>query len=277
MINFLHTNQPEALLLKFGPIEIYWYGLFIVIGILTAISISIKIAKYYNLEKTKIIDLSFYLIIFGIIGARLYHVFLELPYYFNNPLSILKVWQGGMAIHGALIAGVITLFFFAKKNKLNIFKLTAIITPGLALGQAIGRWGNYFNQELFGLPTDASWGIPIELNNRILEYISFEYFHPTFLYESIGNFFIFIILIALHVYIIKKDKIKNFFFILITSLYLILYSILRFSLEFIRIDTTPDFLGLRFPQIISILIILVVLVFLFYSHLKNKKLSDSID
>jgi phosphatidylglycerol---prolipoprotein diacylglyceryl transferase len=288
MINFFHTNQPEALLLKFGPIEIYWYGLFIVIGILTAISLTLKLAQYYKIQRSEIIDLSFYLIIFGIIGARLYHVFLEFSYYLNNPLNILKVWEGGMAIHGALIAGIITLFLFTKKHKLNIFKLIAIITPGIALGQAIGRWGNYFNQELFGLPTDAPWGIPIELNNRILEYISFEYFHPTFLYESIGNFFIFIILIALHIYMIKKDKIKNFFFVLITSLYLILYSILRFSLEFIRIDTTPVLFGLRFPQIVSVLIILIVFIFLFYSakkylstrhdsYLKNKKLSDSID
>lgn len=277
MLNFLHTNSPSALLLKLGPIEIYWYGLFIVIGILSAIGVSIKIASFYKVKKHTVIDLAFWLIIFGIIGARIYHIFLELPYYLNNQLAILKIWQGGIAIHGALIAGLFTLIIFAKRNKLNIFKLTAIITPGIALGQAIGRWGNYFNQELFGLPTNSSWGIPIEFANRELSFISYEYFHPTFLYESIGSLFIFLILLLIHLYIIKNNKLKESFYLLATSSYLILYSILRFSLEFIRIDKTPEILGLRTPQIASILIILASIIFTRYKHLKNKKQSVSIN
>ena len=277
MINFLHTYLPNALLLKIGPIEIYWYGLFIVVGILSAIGLTVKLAEYYKIKKNTIIDLAFWLIIFGIIGARIYHIFLELPYYLNNPLAIFKIWEGGIAIHGALIAGIITLIIFTKKNKLNFFKLTAIITPGLALGQAIGRWGNYFNQELYGLPSNLSFAIPIEFKNRILNYISYDYFHPTFLYESIGNLIIFTILILMHVYIIKKKKFSEIYSLTIVFSYLIFYSLLRFSLEFIRIDKTPEILGLRSPQIASILIIFASIIFITYKHLKNKKQSVSID
>ena len=176
-----------------------------------------------------------------------------------------------------MIAGIITLIIFTKKNKLNFFKLTAIITPGLALGQAIGRWGNYFNQELYGLPSNLSFAIPIEFKNRILNYISYDYFHPTFLYESIGNLIIFTILILMHVYIIKKKKFSEIYSLTIVFSYLIFYSLLRFSLEFIRIDKTPEILGLRSPQIASILIIFASIIFITYKHLKNKKQSVSID
>ena len=291
MINFLHTFHPEPILISLGPVNIYWYGFFILLGALAAISVTIKLASYYNIDKNIIIDLAFWLIIGGIIGARIYHVLLELPYYINHPLNIFKIWQGGLAIHGGIIAGIIIIWIFASRWPLvsdlrhpydfkrkecgssedaaasaadhwsNFWLLTALLTPGLALAQAIGRWGNYFNQELFGLPTGKAWGIPIDIVNRPIEYITSGFFHPTFIYESLGNLFIFIILIAIHVWIIKNKKNTTSYKLQATS-YLILYSILRFSLEFIRIDATPEFLGLRWPQVISLFIILVSLIFL---------------
>ncbi len=282
MINFLHTFNPESILISLGPIDIYWYGFFILIGSLLAISIMIKLASYHNIEKEKIIDLAFYLIITGITGARIYHIFLEFPYYLKYPLDMFKIWQGGLAIHGGIIAGLIVIWLFAKKRKelsseaselsswLWFWLLTAILVPGLALAQALGRWGNYFNQELFGLPTDKPWGIPIEIANRPLEYINSEFFHPTFLYESLGSLLIFFILIAIHVWIIKNQKQKSVMrYALCVISYLILYSILRFSLEFIRIDKTPELLGLRFPQIISLIIIFLTPILLLLPKLKN--------
>ncbi len=267
MINFLHTFNPNPVLISLGPIQIYWYGLFIVLGILAAIAVSLKLAGYYNIKKSIIVDLSFWLIIGGVIGARIYHVLLELPFYIKYPLNIFKVWQGGLAVHGVIIAGLLIIWFFAKKHNLNFWLLTAIMAPGVALAQAIGRWGNYFNSELFGYPTDLAWGILIDIMKRPVEYISAEFFHPTFLYESLGSFLIFLILISLHIWIIKTKKFS--YFLLLTS-YLIIYSALRFSLEFIRIDNTPQIWGLRWPQIISLIIILLTVILIIYKIRKDK-------
>lgn len=256
---FLHSFIPTSILFSFGPINIYWYGLFIVLGILAALYITLKISAKYNIQKEKIFDLAFWLIINGIIGARIYDVLLEHSYYISNPLAIFKIWQGGLAIHGAIIAGTITILFFARRNQLNPVLLTSIITPGLALGQAVGRWGNYFNQELFGLPTNLPWGIPISVIFRPLNYYNYKYFHPTFLYESIGNLIIFIILFIFHKKLITKHDYNNKKQVWIISTYLGLYSILRFSLEFIRIDYAPEIFGWRWPQITSCLILLLAL------------------
>lgn len=277
MMNFLHTFSPNPIFLQLGSIKIHWYGVFIVTGILISLFVVNKLAEKYDISKDTLVDLAFWLIINGIIGARIYHIFLELPYYAINPLNMIKVWQGGLAIHGGIIAGTMTLLFFVRKHKIDFWNISALIVPMLALSQAIGRWGNYFNQELFGKPTDLPWGIPINETNRIPEFYNYAYYHPTFLYESIGNFLIFIILFTWHLWIIKKDKKQksNFQYIVLT--YLILYSILRFSLEFIRIDHTPEFIGLRWPQVMSIIIVIGSVIFLIFSKLNNKKLTSQIN
>lgn len=257
-MNFLHTNIPQAILISLGPVNIYWYGVFIVTGLLLAMLTAFKLARYYNIKKDIIVDLSFWLIVGGIMGARLYHVGLEFSYYLENPLEIFKIWHGGLAIHGGIAAGIIIILIFSLKHKINFWLIGSIIVPGLALAQALGRWGNYFNQEIFGRQTDMPWGIPIEIAKRPAEYAIYDYFHPTFLYESIGNILIFAALIYFHVWIIKNKKFNNFYYTLCASVYLILYSVLRFSLEFVRIDRTPEILGLRFPQVVSIFIIILV-------------------
>lgn len=275
MFNFLHTFNPTPVLFSFGPITIYWYGLCIVLGILAAIAVSLKISPRYNINGEKLIDLVLWLIIAGVLGARLYDVFLEIDYYLTHPGNILKIWQGGLAIHGAIIGGLLALWLFSKKEKLSAWLIADIIAPGLALGQAIGRWGNYFNQELFGRPTSASWGLPIAPANRPADYMAFNHFHPTFLYESLGNLIIFGILAYLHFWNLKKPKdtdgndavpLKTG---LIASIYFILYSVLRFSLEFIRIDKAPEFFGLRVPQIMSLFIIVLAGITI-YKLTKNK-------
>lgn len=270
MIHFLHTNIPEAILISFGTLKIYWYGFFIVFSILLSSVIILKLAEYYEIKKETIIDIAFWLIINGLIGGRVYHIFLEFNFYIQHPTQMIKVWQGGLAIHGAIFASLATLYYFARKNKIDFWTLSSLFAPGLALGQTIGRWGNYFNQELYGKPTNAPWGIPIEIGHRLPEYYNYKFFHPTFIYESFGNLIIFLILMLIHFFIIKKHIFspKKLVFT-----YLILYSLLRFSLEFIRIDTTPFVLGLRFPQIISIIIIVVV-VFLWKKEKKEKIMSS---
>lgn len=288
MINFLHTVNPSPVLISLGPINIYWYGFFIVLGIILAILITLKLASFYNISKDTVIDLCFWLIISGLIGSRLYHILLELPYYLDHPLNIFKVWSGGLAIHGGLIAGIITLWFYTKNKKLinkettikkyppdkggkegsnnfNFWLLASICAPAVALAQAISRWGNYFNQELFGRPTNLPWGIPINIANRPLEYINYQYFHPAFLYESLGNLIIFAVLILLHIYIVKKQKdLRDLCYVLCVMCYVILYSLLRFFTEFLRIDPAYILLGLRFPQIISLIFIALSLGLLIY-------------
>lgn len=272
MIDFLHAYYPDPILFSIGPIVIYWYGFFIVCGVVAAILIATKLGKFHGVKKDDILDLTFLLIVGGIIGARLYHVILEWSYYSEHLLNMFKVWNGGLAIHGAVIAGVFIIWFFSKKKQINFWLLTSLIVPGLILAQALGRWGNYFNQELFGKPTVFPWGIPIDIMNRPYEFVSSEFFHPTFFYESIGNFFIFLILISVHFLVIRKKLFNNAFFV-ITAIYLMLYSILRFSLEFIRIDATPEIWSLRLPQIASIIIVLLTFGLIIYKIRKDKKLA----
>lgn len=275
MINFLHTFTPEPILISFGPITVYWYGLFIVSGILAAMLVALKLAEHYQVGKNEIIDIAFWSIITGVIGARIYHVGLEFPYYWDNPEKIIKIWEGGLAIHGALLFGGLTAWFLVRKYNINFWKLASIVVPGIALGQAIGRWGNYFNQEVYGLPTTLPWGIPIDQTNRLAEYYFSNYFHPTFLYESIGNFCIFLILISAHIWVIKNKKQNKVNYSHWVTAYISLYSVLRFFLEFIRTDPTPEIWGLRWPQIVSISIVIsVIIVYIVKNKRKTKDLSN---
>ncbi|MFA5770997.1 MAG: prolipoprotein diacylglyceryl transferase [Patescibacteria group bacterium] len=277
MINLLHTYLPEPILFSFGPLSIHWYGLFIVIGIIAALLVSFRLGKkYYHITRDEIFDLSFWLIIWGIIGARIYDVFLQLPYYINHPAQVLEIWKGGLAIHGAIIAGLIVIYYFSKKRKIEFFKLTALLVPGLALGQAIGRFGNYFNQELFGLPTNLPWGIPISIFNRPADYITYQYFQPTFLYESLGCFLIFLLLYNANRLLEGYKTLNKSFYVWSTVAYMVLYSLLRFSLEFIRVDYAPILFGLRLPQVMSLVIIFIsILVLIIQKNVwdkrKNKK------
>lgn len=269
----LHTFNPQPILFSLGPINIFWYGLLMVIGIIAGLATTVYLGKKHNIKQDTILDLAFYLVIASILGARIYDIFLELPYYSLHPWAVFKIWQGGLAIHGALIAGALTIYWFTKKYKLSFIKLAAIITPGLALGQAIGRWGNYFNQELFGRPTSLPWGIPIDFPFRPAQFADSTYFHPTFLYESLGDLLIFAILF----YVVNKfsaikdrqQRYINYRFILLG--YLLAYSVLRFALEFIRIDNAPTLFGLRWPQVTSLAIIACSVFIYFKQYNESKK------
>ncbi len=273
MIAFLHAFHPQAILASYGPVHIYWYGLLMVAAILAALAVTFILAKYYQVPTDAIFDLSFWLIIGGLAGARIYDDLLQLPYYIQHPLQSLEIWRGGLAIHGAIIAGLLIIWGFAERHKLNFWKLSALLTPGLALAQAIGRWGNYFNQEIFGLPTSLPWGIPIDAINRPTQYAANSYFHPTFLYESLGCLTISLILVLFNAYIIRTRRLNDRYYIWAVALYMILYSILRFGLEFIRLDEAPNWLGLRWPQVISLAIIIIFLFIFLRPHARPQKTS----
>jgi phosphatidylglycerol:prolipoprotein diacylglycerol transferase len=270
----LHTYNPQPILVQIGFLKIHWYGFLIAIGALLGFLIVIHLAKEYGLKKEDVYNYLFYLIIFGLIGDRLYYVIYAWSYYSHNLLDIFKIWQGGLAIHGAMIAGVLVMYFFGKKYKINPWLLADISVVGLALAMSFGRWGNYFNQELFGLPTNLPWGIPVALGHRPPEFLNFIYFHPTFLYESLWDFFLFFVLYLIHrvpLAIIKNNPEVKLDYGYIALAYFLLYSIGRFFNEFLRIDFSPYFFGLRMAQISSLAIVLLCVILVVYKLIKRFK------
>jgi len=255
MFFWLHNYQPSAVLATIGPLKIYWYGLIIALAIVAAAMVAIKLARCYHIKKELLWDLFFYLVIFGLIGDRLVDVFLYDWGYFSQHLwEIPQIWHGGMAIHGALLFGLVTLWIYTRRKKLSFWLLGDILMPVVAIGQAIGRWGNYFNQEIFGRPTDLPWGIPIDWLYRPAGYENFTHFQPLFLYESLGCLALGLILLGWHWWRLKRPQWRagN-----ILIAYLVGYAILRFSLEFLRLDAQPALFGLRTGQWLSALLLVL--------------------
>jgi phosphatidylglycerol:prolipoprotein diacylglycerol transferase len=226
-----------------GPVKIYFYGILIMLGVLAAVWISTKEAKRRGLDPELIWDMVPLLLIFGIIGARLWHVFtpsksmgVGFEYYLSHPLEILNTRQGGLGIPGAVIGGVIALLLYTKRRGLKFLTWADISVPGLALAQAIGRWGNFFNQELYGPPTTLPWAIAIDPAHRLPGYENFSTFHPMFLYESLWNLMNFFLLLIVGRKFADRLRSGDLFWI-----YLIVYPVGRFLLEFIRLD--PSFVS----------------------------------
>jgi len=264
-MNFLHNFNPQPILFELGPLTFRWYGLMIAVGLLSAIFVSSYLAKRRGRNSDDVYSLAFWLAIGGIIGARLYDfLIIEFAYFIEHPLDIFKIWQGGLAIHGALIGGFLSLLIWCKVKNQKLFGWLDLITVSLPLGQAIGRFGNYFNQELFGGPTNLPWGIPIDINHRPLQYLTASYFHPAFLYESMMNLFLFLFLF----FLMKKNKLPAG---AITAIYFMGYGLIRFIMEFIRIDETAMIFGWRLPQLVSCLMFISGGIFLWLLLIKNKK------
>ena len=281
-----YIKSSGSELLNLGVFNIKWYGFLIAISLLLGISISKKLAKTRGINPQYISDLLPTLVLGSIIGARFYYVIFEFRQYsgnnfftfiypFNIPLEIpsfLAIWEGGIAIHGALIGGFISILIFCRKNKLNWKAILDVIMPSVILGQAIGRWGNFFNNEAFGIPTNLPWKLYIPLRYRPIEFIDSEFFHPTFLYESLFNLMIFIILIY---FFMQQNKLQQIKHGLISCLYLITYSFGRFWIESLRTDPLclrglPPFCegGLRVAQFISIFLFSSGLIWLYFLNFK---------
>lgn len=254
----------DRILFSVGPINIYWYSVTMLLSILIGIYLALKESKKHAMESF-ISDLITYAIIFGIIGARLYYVIFNFDNYKHNLLSIFKIWEGGLAIHGGIIAGIITIFIYSKKQNIPLLSLLDIFAPALVLGQAIGRWGNFFNMEAYGPETTLETLKELFIPNFVIEgmYINGAYHHPTFYYESIGCLLIFLIMILIG----NNKKIKKG---QISSLYFIFYGILRFTIESLRQDSLM-FLNLKIAQLVSIIMIILGIVLLIKSYIKNSK------
>lgn len=241
--------NPVAL--DFGIIKIYWYSITMLTAILVGTFLFLKQAEKEKINKEFLYDLLFYGIIFGIIGARVYYVMFNLSYYLKNPIEIIEVWNGGLAIHGALLAGGIWFIYYSKKKGYNFLKLFDMAAVALPLCQAIGRWGNFFNQEAHGLATTYQALKELFIPEFIINGMKINgvYYHPTFYYEFLWNILGFIVLIIIR----KKWKLKPG---QLTGIYFMWYSLARFIIEGMRTDSLM-FLNLRVAQIISIILFVI--------------------
>ena len=290
---FIALRSPGPELIQMGPFSLRWYGLLIAISVLLGLNLSGELASIKGLKKSLINDLLPILVLASVIGARTYYVAFEWRNYtgknfwssinflkLNIPIpSAIEIWGGGIAIHGALIMGTLSVIFFCRWRKESFWDVIDVLVPSVALGQAIGRWGNFFNNEAFGIPTNLPWKLFIPYEFRPEIFSAQDYFHPTFLYESAWNIFVFGILI----YLFRKS-IKNELRLpsgTLSCIYLISYSVGRFFIEALRIDPLclggiPPFCdgGFRIAQLISLFLMSAGLLGIWRIYISQKALPD---
>lgn len=273
MLFAFQFQSPGPIIFEIGSFALRWYGLLIASAVLIGVSLSQYLAKRRGVNPELLGDLVIWLVIAAIPCARIYYVLFEWQQYSQNPQDIIAIWKGGIAIHGAIIGGTIATIIFARINKVSVWQLIDLVVPSVILGQAIGRWGNFFNSEAFGKPTDVPWKLFIPPANRPPEYLSYDYFHPTFLYESLWNLGVFIVLLLLFFWGLKnKRRLKVG---TLTFVYLIGYSVGRFWIEELRTDSLM-ILSLKIAQIVSLGAIAIGVLGLIWLYLLRRPLPDTI-
>ena len=258
----IKTGIIPPIAFEIGGIPIYWYAILIVLGM----AIALILCRIYNgrfgIKFEDILDLAIFVLPISIICARLYYVVFSWDYYSNNLQDIFKIKDGGLAIYGGLIGGVITIITYCKIKKKNPLDITDYVVPTVALAQSIGRWGNYINIEAYGYETN----FPLKM--EIIEAGITKYVHPTFLYESICTFIIFIILSIFS----KKRRFTGE----ITYLYIICYSLIRFFIEGLRTDSLMLF-NVRISQILSLVLFILFTCILILKINKHKQMSKNVE
>jgi len=253
----IQLSAVNPIAFSFGNFEIRWYGILIAAALLIGIFVSYFLAKYRGQKGEEVVNFAPFAVIFGVLGARILHVIVNWSYYSANLSYIFAFRRGGLAIQGVMLGGVIALLVFCKIRKLDFWLWADIISPALILGQAIGRWGNYFNQEAFGLPTSLPWKIFIEAPYRPAAYSNSEFFHPTFFYEFLANLILFGLLLLIHRFYKKRpDKFPNG---LIFVTYLGVYAIYRTVIEYYRLDSS-EFLGIKVVYILDAIALIAALI-----------------
>lgn len=262
--------------IQIGPIQLHFYGILIMLGVVAAAWLATVEAKRRKLNPDLVWDMLPWLVIAGIIGARLWHIFTPTPldieagrttmFYLTHPLDAINLLNGGLGIPGAVIGGVIAMLIYARRHQLNLLVWMDVAAPGLILAQAIGRWGNFFNQELYGMPTSLPWGIYIDPVHRLPGFEQFTTFHPLFLYESLWNLFTMGVLL----FIARRfgEKLKNGDIFLI---YCMMYPFARFMLDFLRPNNAQTF-GLNSNQVVMAVVFIAALLLLFLRHRPGQKL-----
>ncbi len=256
--------------IQIGTYTIHFYGIIIMIGVVAATFLAQQEVNRRGQDGSLVWDLLVWVLVAGIIGARIWHILTPMPdliaqgvtpgYYLTHPLAAIAIWNGGLGIPGAVIGGVLALFFFARKHHLSFPLWLDLLAPSLALGQAIGRWGNFFNQELYGAPTHLPWAIYIDPQHRYLGYANVAYYHPLFLYESLWD----LANMAFLLWLTRRfqDRLRPGDIFLV---YLIVYPVGRFLLEFLRMDAS-QVAGINANQAVMGVVALAAAVALVVRH-----------
>jgi len=257
-----YIPSPETGVWDLGPIPLRAYAMFIVLGIIVAVVLGNKRYEARGGRPGVITDIAIWAVPFGIVGGRLYHVLSDWQIYFGEQgrglTAAFRIWDGGLGIWGAVILGGVGAWIGARRSGVVLPPIADAIAPGIALAQAIGRLGNYFNQELFGSPTTLPWGLEISPANRPEGYAEYATFHPTFLYESLW-------LVALALVVMWADRRFNLGHGRAFALYVLLYTVGRVWIEALRIDSANHILGMRLNVWTSILVGLGALAYLVIS------------
>lgn len=265
MLAFEFTSPGPTL--DLGLISLRWYGVLIASAVFIGIWLSQHLARHREIDPDVVADLAIWLVIGAIPAARLYYVAFQWDFYHEHPEQIIQIWRGGIAIHGAILGGLLAMSLYSYFRRLPFWQLADIIAPSLILGQAIGRWGNFFNSEAFGTPTDLPWKLLIPLDQRPPGFADVAYYHPTFLYESLWNLGVFGILMALF-WRSPLNRPGT-----IALVYAITYSLGRFWIEGLRTDSLM-FGPLRIAQGVSLLLIALGIWGLFRLYWLGKALPD---
>ena len=256
--------------IQIGFLIIRYYGIVLMLGAVMGGVLAASEAKRRGYDPEIVWDLLIWLIIGGVLGARLWHILTPSPsaiaagkttvFYLTHPLDALAIWNGGLGIEGSIAGGIIALLLFTNRNKLNSLEWLDIGAPSLALGQAIGRWGNFFNQELYGKPTVLPWKLYIDPAHRLAGFENISYYHPLFAYESILSLanMLFLIWISRQ----YSDKLKKGDVFLS---YLVIYPTIRFFLEYLRLDSSY-LAGININQIIAAIVAICALIVLIWRH-----------
>jgi phosphatidylglycerol---prolipoprotein diacylglyceryl transferase len=264
-VAFEFTSPGDGI--QLGPVSLRWYGVLIAGAVLIGMALSQRLAQMRQINPNLVGDLVIWLIVGAIPGARIYYVLFQWNYYSQHPEQILAIWRGGIAIHGAIIGGTLAAILFSRLKQCSFWRLADIVAPSLILGQAIGRWGNFFNSEAFGSPTNVPWKLFIPPEHRPSGYEAEAYYHPTFLYESLWNLMVFGLLMALF---LRFPKLKRGTIFLV---YAIAYSLGRFWIEGLRTDSLM--LGpLKMAQMVSLIGIVLGGMGLAWLYLLKRPLPD---
>ncbi len=245
-------SSPGAIAFQIGGFALRWYGILMAISIVIGLVLAHRQARREGLPADDIISAGQWAVLAGLAGARIYEVVFNWDYYGQYPSKIIAVWEGGLAIHGSLIAGPLVGVWLAYRWKLPILRSLDVAGPSIAIGQAIGRWGNFFNEEAFGRPTDLPWKLYVSPSHRPPGFAQYEFFHPTFLYESLWDLVVFVALVAWLRPRLRAHSGALFF------AYIGLYSVGRFAIEALRLDSF--WLGaFRVPQLASLVGVVVAI------------------
>jgi prolipoprotein diacylglyceryl transferase len=250
--------SPSHGVLQLGPLPLRGYALMIIAGIAVAVWLGDKRWVARGGKSGQVSEVAMWAVPFGVIGGRLYHVLTDWSAYFGTGgrgfLATFKIWEGGLGIWGAIALGGVGAYIGCSRQGIKLAPFADAIAPGIAFAQAIGRWGNWFNQELFGRPTSMPWGLEIDRANRPLDFINYPTFHPTFLYESIAC-------LAIGFFLLWADRKFVFGFGRLFALYLATYCAARGVIETIRVDEANHILGIRLNVFTSIIVGIGALIF----------------